>query len=229
MPTTGLVPASTQPRRGPAWQLGRHRAPAPPGRQTMASASEIRCRRRPADGAMRCSAGGSRAARRESKAGGATRAQGCHGQVRARADDPSSPSYGEERHRSLSGCWGDPCLLWHGDHLRRYNGSGGARERYAAALNFAARSRSRSSRTGSGFRKMHGPVRHPVGIRCGRTAGGLRCAVTRHGRSNRPYRYFICAVRAHIRVRDRGIAGAVGFLAVAVVALTADLAYRDHW
>jgi DoxX-like family len=41
--------------------------------------------------------------------------------------------------------------------------------------------------------------------------------------------YFICAVGAHIRVRDRQIAGAVSFLVLAVAALTADFAYHNHW
>ena len=38
--------------------------------------------------------------------------------------------------------------------------------------------------------------------------------------------YFICAVTAHLRVRDRQIGGAVFFLLLAAAALTADLAYR---
>lgn len=41
--------------------------------------------------------------------------------------------------------------------------------------------------------------------------------------------YFICALSAHIRVRDRGIGGAVSFLAVAVAALITSLAYHNHW
>lgn len=41
--------------------------------------------------------------------------------------------------------------------------------------------------------------------------------------------YFVCALAAHIRVRDRGIGGAVSFLVLAVVALTVGLAYRHHW
>ena len=41
--------------------------------------------------------------------------------------------------------------------------------------------------------------------------------------------YFICAVTAHLRVRDRGIGGAVFFLVLAAAALTTDLAYRNHW
>ena len=41
--------------------------------------------------------------------------------------------------------------------------------------------------------------------------------------------YFICAVTAHLRVRDRQIGGAVFFLLVAAAALTADVAYHNHW
>jgi len=39
--------------------------------------------------------------------------------------------------------------------------------------------------------------------------------------------YFICAVTAHVRVRDRQMGGAVFFLLLAVAALIAGLAYRD--
>lgn len=41
--------------------------------------------------------------------------------------------------------------------------------------------------------------------------------------------YFVCAVSAHVRVRDPKIAGAVSFLALAVAALIADLVYHDYW
>jgi hypothetical protein len=41
--------------------------------------------------------------------------------------------------------------------------------------------------------------------------------------------YFICAVTAHLRVRDRHIGGAVFFLLLAAAALTTDLAYHDRW
>ena len=40
--------------------------------------------------------------------------------------------------------------------------------------------------------------------------------------------YFICAVTAHLRVRDRQIGGAAFFLFLAAAALTANLAYHDH-
>ncbi len=41
--------------------------------------------------------------------------------------------------------------------------------------------------------------------------------------------YFICAVTAHVRVRDRQIAGAVLFLVLAAAALTTSVGYHDHW
>jgi DoxX-like family len=41
--------------------------------------------------------------------------------------------------------------------------------------------------------------------------------------------YFICALCAHIRVRDRGVGGAITFLVLAAAALTADFAYRNRW
>lgn len=41
--------------------------------------------------------------------------------------------------------------------------------------------------------------------------------------------YFICAVIAHLRVRDRQIGGAVLFLLLVAAALTTDTAYRNHW
>jgi len=41
--------------------------------------------------------------------------------------------------------------------------------------------------------------------------------------------YFICAVSAHLRVGDRGIAPAVFFLLLAASALATNLAYHKHW
>ena len=38
----------------------------------------------------------------------------------------------------------------------------------------------------------------------------------------------ICALGAHVRVRDPGIAGAVSFLVLAVAALIAGLGYHHH-
>ena len=41
--------------------------------------------------------------------------------------------------------------------------------------------------------------------------------------------YFIGALGAHLRAHDRGFGGAVGFLALALAALTANVAYHHHW
>jgi hypothetical protein len=41
--------------------------------------------------------------------------------------------------------------------------------------------------------------------------------------------YFICAVTVHLRVRDRQVGGAMFFLLLAAAALTASLAYHNHW
>ena len=41
--------------------------------------------------------------------------------------------------------------------------------------------------------------------------------------------YFICAVSAHLRVRDHHISGAVFFLLLAVAALTTSVGYHNHW
>jgi DoxX-like family len=41
--------------------------------------------------------------------------------------------------------------------------------------------------------------------------------------------YFICALGAHVRVRDSNVGGAVTFLLLAVAALVTDVGYRQHW
>jgi SNF family Na+-dependent transporter len=41
--------------------------------------------------------------------------------------------------------------------------------------------------------------------------------------------YFICAVIAHLRVRDRQIGGAVFFLLLAAAALTTSIGYHNYW
>jgi hypothetical protein len=40
--------------------------------------------------------------------------------------------------------------------------------------------------------------------------------------------YFICAVSAHVRVRDRGVGGAVFFLLLAIASLVANVGYHNH-
>lgn len=41
--------------------------------------------------------------------------------------------------------------------------------------------------------------------------------------------YFVCALSAHMRVRDTGVGGAVSFLVLAVAALVAGIGYHNHW
>lgn len=41
--------------------------------------------------------------------------------------------------------------------------------------------------------------------------------------------YFICALSAHLRARDRNVGGAVTFLLLAVGAVVVDIGYRHHW
>jgi DoxX-like family len=41
--------------------------------------------------------------------------------------------------------------------------------------------------------------------------------------------YFICALSAHLRVRDPGIGGAVTFLVLAVAAAITALGHHDQW
>lgn len=38
--------------------------------------------------------------------------------------------------------------------------------------------------------------------------------------------YFLCALGAHVRVRDRGVGGAVAFLVLALAVLTVEIAHR---
>ncbi len=41
--------------------------------------------------------------------------------------------------------------------------------------------------------------------------------------------YFICALWAHVRVRDRNVGGAITFLVLAAAALLTDVGCRLHW
>ncbi len=41
--------------------------------------------------------------------------------------------------------------------------------------------------------------------------------------------YFVCAMAAHLRVRDRQLGGAAFFLLLAAAALTSGLAYHNQW
>ena len=41
--------------------------------------------------------------------------------------------------------------------------------------------------------------------------------------------YFMCALGAHVRVRDRNVGGAITFLLLAMAALVTDVGYHRHW
>lgn len=41
--------------------------------------------------------------------------------------------------------------------------------------------------------------------------------------------YFLCALTAHLRVRDRQVAGAASFLLLALAALLTNIGYHEHW
>jgi hypothetical protein len=138
-------------------------------------------------------------------------------------------SYWEERHR-LSGSSGDACLGgMHVTHLvitvlaALANG-------YAACLNFcgAASVKVVADRVQVSRRWMV-----PLGALLASGAVGLLTglAVPALGAAAAIglVLYFICAVTAHLRVRDRQIGGAVFFLLLAATALTTNAAYHNHW
>jgi hypothetical protein len=41
--------------------------------------------------------------------------------------------------------------------------------------------------------------------------------------------YFVCALGAHVRVRDGEVGGAITFLLLAVAAIVTAVGYRGHW
>lgn len=41
--------------------------------------------------------------------------------------------------------------------------------------------------------------------------------------------YFICAIGAHVRVRDGNVGGAITFLVLSIAALVTDIGYHRHW
>lgn len=41
--------------------------------------------------------------------------------------------------------------------------------------------------------------------------------------------YFVCALGAHVRVRDRDVGGAITFLLLAVAAMVTAVGYHEHW
>ncbi|MGB0092398.1 MAG: hypothetical protein WBP81_07680 [Solirubrobacteraceae bacterium] len=75
---------------------------------------------------------------------------------------------------------------------------------------------------------MDAPARHVVGLGRRRTLDGVRRSGARTAAEIGLVLYFICAVTAHLRVRDDQVGGAVFFLLLAAAALTVDLADHHH-
>jgi DoxX-like family len=137
------------------------------------------------------------------------------------------PSYREGARRRRSGSAGDGCLR--GMHVTYFvitvlaalaNG-------YAAALNFVG---AESVKVVAERVHVSRAWMVPLGTLLASGAVGLLTgfAVPALGMAAASglVLYFIGAVSAHLRVRDRQIGGAVFFLLLAVAALTTDLAYR---
>jgi hypothetical protein len=140
------------------------------------------------------------------------------------------PSYREEPRRRQSGSSDDACLV---DVQVTYlvttilaalaNG-------YAAALNFVD---AESVKVAADRVQVSRAWMVPLGALLASGAVGLLAgfAVPALGTAAAIglVLYFICALTAHLRVRDRHIGEAVFFLLVAAAALTTNLAYHNHW
>ncbi len=136
----------------------------------------------------------------------------------------------EQRHRRLSGSSGDACL-W-GMHIIYLvitilaaiaNG-------YAACLNFVG---AESVKVVADRVQVSRQWMLPLGTLLASGAVGLLTgfAVPALGTAAAIglVVYFIGAVSAHLRVRDRQIVGAVFFLVLAAAALTTSIGYHNHW
>jgi hypothetical protein len=101
---------------------------------------------------------------------------------------------------------------------------------YAAALNFAG---AESVKVVADKVRVSQKWMIPFGILLASGAGGLLAgfAVSALGTAAAIglVVYFICAMSAHIRVRDPKVGGAASFLVMAVAALVVGLGYHYHW
>ena len=101
---------------------------------------------------------------------------------------------------------------------------------YAASLNFVgAESVKVVADRVQVSRRWMVPLGHAAGLRRGRTSHGLCRTGAGDAAAIGLVVYFICAVTAHVRVRDRQIGGAVFFLVLAAAALTTSVGYHNHW
>lgn len=101
---------------------------------------------------------------------------------------------------------------------------------YAASLNFVG---AESVKVVADRVKISRTWMVPLGVLLASGAGGLLAgfAVPALGTAAAIglVFYFICAVSAHLRVRDPEVEGAAFFLLLAAAALIADLAYHNRW
>jgi len=148
----------------------------------------------------------------------------------ARFEAVDEPSYWDERHHRLSGSSAGGCLL--GMHVI-YLGTtilAALANGYAASLNFVGAESvkvvAERVQVSQGWMVPLGGLltSGAVGLLTGfavpalGTAAGIGLIL-----------YFICAVTAHLRVRDRQIGGAVFFLLLAAAALITGVGYHNHW
>ena len=101
---------------------------------------------------------------------------------------------------------------------------------YAASLNFAGAA---SVRAVADRLQVSGKWMIPLGTLLAAGAAGLLVgvAVPVLGKAAAAglILYFICALSAHIRARDRDVGGAVTFLVLAVAALITNIGYQNRW
>ena len=115
-------------------------------------------------------------------------------------------------------------------HLSRDHDPGGARNGYAACLNFVG---AESVKVVADRVQVARRWMVPLGTLLASGAVGLLTgfAVPTLGTAAAIglVVYFMCAVTAHLRVRDGQIGGAVFFLVLAAAALTTSVGYHNHW
>jgi hypothetical protein len=140
------------------------------------------------------------------------------------------PSYREKPRRCRSGCSGDVCLGGMQVTYLVITILAALANGYAAALNFVG---AESVTLVADRVQVSRAWMVPLGALLAAGAVGLLTgfAVPALGAAAAVglVLYFICAVSAHLRVRDRQVGGAVFFLLLAVATLTTDLAYHNRW
>jgi len=130
----------------------------------------------------------------------------------------------------VSGSPGGACLVGYARHVRCNHDPGGARERVRRLPELVGAD---SVRVVADKVQVSQRWMIPFGVLLASGAAGLvtgfAVPVLGTAAAVGLVLYFVCALSAHVRVRDPKIAGAVSFLALAAAALIADLGYHNHW